>query len=66
MFMQNARQRGEFHEHELVMWHYHDGKHHIPIPGVVVRQEPQWVVIRARFEGAIKEVRVDPEQLVAR
>jgi NADH-quinone oxidoreductase subunit B len=32
--------QNDFHEQELVIWHYRDGNKHIPVPAVVIRQEP--------------------------
>ncbi len=55
-----------FHENELVTWHYHNGGQSIPVPGVVVRLEPDNVVIRTRIQGVIREMHVDPDQLAAR
>ena len=55
-----------FREHELVMWHDHQGNQDIPVPGVVVRQESEGVIIRVRVQGTIKEQCVDPKQLMVR
>lgn len=55
-----------FHENELVTWHYHNEGQSIPVPAVVVRLEPDNVVIRTRIQGLIREMHVDPEQLAAR
>ncbi|MFL5624143.1 MAG: hypothetical protein ACJ788_00930 [Ktedonobacteraceae bacterium] len=50
----------------MVTWHFKDGNHSIPVAGVVVRHNSQDVVIRARFQGTIKELNVDPKHLSAR
>ena len=55
-----------FHENDLVIWHYSNGSRFIPVPAVVVREEPDGVVIRARIEGTIQVLHVDPEELVPR
>lgn len=63
---QDASQLDEFHESELVTWHHRNGIHAVPVPAVVVRREPDCVIIRCRIEDKIKELRVDPEELAAR
>ncbi len=63
---QEIQRAEDFHEGELVTWHFHDGNHSIPVPGVIVRQDSHDVVIRVRIQGTIKELSVDPEQLAAR
>lgn len=52
-----------FHEHDLVTWHYRNGSKYTPIPAVVVRQEMAGVLIRARVDGAVKELYVTPNQI---
>ncbi len=64
--MQELRSSEDFQEGTLVTWHSKNGNQSIPIPGVVVRQNSQDVVIRARIQGTIKELNVDPEHLTAR
>lgn len=61
--IQNTGREKVFHQGDLVILHDHDGKHATPIPAVVVRQEPDGVVLKARVQGIIKELIVDPEQL---
>lgn len=56
----------EFHQDELITWHAYQGDKCVPVPGVVVRQEPESVLIRTRMEGLLKELRVNPQQLVRR
>ena len=56
----------EFHQDELVTWHDYQGKKCVPVPGVVVLQDAESVLIRTRVEGLLKELRVNPEQLVLR
>ena len=64
--MQNTTSRREgFHPDDLVIWH-DPQKHAIPLPAVVVRQEPDCVVIKVRVEGIIQVLRVDPEELIGR
>jgi hypothetical protein len=58
--------RSAFEENDLVIWHYSDGSRSIPVPAVVVREESDGVVIRARIEGTIQVLHVDSEELVAR
>jgi len=65
--MQNTTSRREiFHPGDLVIWRDPHGKYAIPIPAVVVREESEGVIIKARVEGIIKELHVDPEQLIER
>lgn len=53
----------EFHQDELVTWHDYQGQKCIPLPGVVVQQDAESVLIRTRVAGLIKELRVNPTQL---
>lgn len=55
-----------FHQQDLVVWHSHTASYAFPIPGVVIRQEENSVIIRARVEGSIQEFVVSPDELVAR
>jgi hypothetical protein len=55
-----------FHNHDLVLWHSRADKRSLPIPGVVIQQKEQNVVIRARVEGIVKEFEVSPDELVER
>jgi len=55
-----------FHEHDLVTWHQINGQRSIPLPGVVVRLQPDCVVIRTRLQNALKEIQVNAEQLATR
>ena len=56
----------EFQQDELVTWHEYQGDKCVPVPGVVVRQEPESVLIKTRVEGLLKELRVNPQQLAHR
>ena len=56
----------EFVPGDLVIWHDCGGSKCLPIPAVVVRQQLESILIKARVEGAIKEVQVYPEELVNR
>jgi hypothetical protein len=62
----NKLQANEFEPGDLVIWYDHHGNKHLPIPAVVVRQQLESILIKARVEGAIKEVDVSPEELVSR
>jgi hypothetical protein len=64
--MNITRRQEGFHPGDLVIWHDQQGKHALPLPAVVVSQEPDGVVIRARVQGIIKELHVDPKELVER
>jgi len=56
----------EFHPEDLVTWHESYENKSIPVPGVVIRQEPDSILIKARVQGIIKEVHVSPKELVSR
>ena len=56
----------EFHSEDLVLWHTHDEKHSLLIPGVVVRQQEHDVIIRTCVDGNVKEIAVSPDELVKR
>lgn len=56
----------EFQQGELVTWHEYQGNKCVPVPGVVVRQESENVLIRTYVAGSCKEQRVRPEQLAHR
>ena len=66
--MNQIQDRSErlFHQQDLVVWHAQSERHSLPIPGVVVRQEADNVIIRARVEGNVKEIAVSPDELVER
>ena len=64
--VQDRRNGNTFHENELVTWHSLNGIMQIPIPAVVIRQEEDSVIIKARIQDAIKEIQVNPEQLFHR
>ncbi|HET8840043.1 MAG TPA: hypothetical protein VFN35_01190 [Ktedonobacteraceae bacterium] len=55
-----------FHQDELVTWHDYQGQKCIPIPGVVVSQDRESVLIRTRVKGLTQELRVSPKMLVHR
>jgi hypothetical protein len=55
-----------FHQDELITWHEYQGDKCIPVPGVVVRQDEESVLIRTRVAGLFKELTVSPEQLAHR
>jgi hypothetical protein len=56
----------EFHSEDLVLWHTHDDKRSLLIPGVVVRQQEHDVIIRTCVEGLVREIAVSPDELVKR
>ncbi len=56
----------EFHSEDLVLWHAHNDKRALPIPGVVVRQLEHDVIIRTCTDGFVREITVSPEELVKR
>ena len=62
----DAGRLAAFQENDLVRGHYYKGNRCIPVPAVVVREEPDGVVIRARIEDTCQVLHVDPEELVAR
>ncbi len=65
--MMNMREyTDEFHPEDLVTWHESYQNKSIPVPGVVIRQEPDSIIIKARVQGVIKEVHVSPAELVSR
>ena len=55
-----------FAPQDFVLWHYRTENRWLPIPGVVVRQEVGKVIIRVRIEGTLRELAVDPDELVKR
>ncbi len=63
---QKTYRQPEFYQDELVTWHKYQGEKCIPVPGVVVRQDEESVLIRTCIEGLPKELWVRPEQLVRR
>lgn len=63
---QTSTRENGFHEGDLVLWHETQGARAIPIPAVVVRQDDDSVVIKARISGTVKELHVEPEQLEER
>lgn len=63
---QDAPQRNVFSKGELVTWHYRDENKQVPVPAVVMRQEADSIVIKARVQGTLKELSVDPEELISR
>ena len=56
----------EFQRGELVTWHEYQGNKCVPVPGVVVRQEAESVLIRTCVAGSCRELRVRSEQLAHR
>ena len=58
--------QNEFQPEDLVTWHESYKNKSIPVPGVVVRQEPDSILIKARVQGVIKEVYVSPKELASR
>jgi len=56
----------EFHSEDLVLWYAHAEKGALPIPGVVVRQQEDDVIIRTRVDGTTREIAVSPDELVKR
>jgi hypothetical protein len=56
----------EFQQDELITWHEYQGSKCIPVPGVVVRQEAESVLIKTCVAGRVKQVTVPPEQLAHR
>jgi hypothetical protein len=66
MYQIEDEPENEFHSDDLVLWHAHDDKHSLPIPGVVVRQLEHYVIIRTCSGGPVKEIAVPPDELVKR
>ncbi len=65
--MMNVRDyQDEFHPEDLVTWHEFYENKSIPVPGVVIRQEPDSILIKARVQGVIKEVHVSSKELAIR
>jgi len=56
----------EFHPDDLVTWHESYENKSIPVPGVVIRQEPDSIIIKARVQGVLREVQVSPKELAIR
>ena len=66
MMMNVHEYSNEFHPEDLVTWHDFYENKSIPVPGVVIRQEPDSILIKARVQGVIKEVHVSPKELASR
>jgi len=64
--VQERLERKVFDAQELVLWHYHTEHQSLPIPAVVLRREINNVIIRARVDGTLKELAVDPDELIKR
>lgn len=62
----NQIQEPTFHNSDLVLWRSRTPLRLLPIPGVVVRQEADKVIIRARMDDRLQEFSVSPNELVAR
>jgi len=56
----------EFHPDDLVTWHESYENKSIPVAGVVIRQEPDSIIIKARVQGVLREVQVSPKELAIR
>jgi ribosomal protein L35AE/L33A len=63
---QESQNSNMFYPGEQVIWHHKDKNRIIPVPGVVLRQETDGIVIKACFQGSVQELKVDLDQLVAR
>ena len=50
MYQTQDGSEDEFHSEDLVLWHAHDDKSSLAIPGVVVRQLEHDVIIRTCTE----------------
>jgi hypothetical protein len=68
MVMKQIQERSEkvFHNQDLVLWYLRAEKRSLPIPAVVVRQQENHVIIRARVEEKVNEISVSPHELVER
>jgi len=63
---QDAPERNVFSNGQLVMWYYRNENKRVPVPAVVIRQESNSIVIKARIEGTLKELSVGPNELISR
>ena len=63
MYQIQDQSENEFHSDELVLWHAHNDKRSLPIPGVVVRQLEHDVIIRTCEGGIVREIAVSPDEL---
>lgn len=59
-------QTNEFEPGDLVIWYDQHENKPLPVPGVVVRQEPDSILIKTRIQGMMKEVRVGSKELANR
>ena len=66
MYQTQDGSEDEFHSEDLVLWHAHDDKSSLAIPGVVVRQLEHDVIIRTCTNGFVREIAVSPDELVKR
>ena len=55
-----------FSQKDLVTWHESYENKYIPVPGVVIRQESDGVIIKVRMQGVFRELHVAPRELVSR
>jgi hypothetical protein len=56
----------EFQPEDLVTWHESYENQYIPVPGVVIRQESDGIIIKVRMQGIFRELHVAPRELVSR
>ena len=64
--VQDRSERRVFHSQDFVLWHYRSNNYSIPVPAVVVDEQDEKVVIRARVEGRVEEFAVYPDELIER
>ncbi|GLV59718.1 hypothetical protein KDH_65430 [Dictyobacter sp. S3.2.2.5] len=62
----NQLEEMKFQNQDLVLWHSRTALRLLPVPGVVVRQEMDKVIIRARIDDRLQEFAVSPVELVER
>ena len=64
--VQDRPERKVFHSQDFVLWHYRSDNYSIPVSAVVVGEQNDKVVIRARVDGNVKEFAVDSNELIER
>ena len=66
MYQIPKRSERMFRHQDLVVWHDRSENRSLPIAAVVVHQQENTVIIRARVAGNVRELAVSTDELVER